>query len=311
MAQLAHVAGGVSAPPVFQEMADGSFASVRPIIFPREPEFRQREEILANMRINLARGLPTLKPGPKHDGDLILVAGGPSLANEMLTLRMLAERPGNRIVTANDSHDFLINRGIVPWGATYWEVGSPKKASFLDRPHKGVRYFIASQAHPEVFDKLIAAGADITVWHVYHGFPDKADVDLVFEHDPEGFMAGGGAGATLRWVYVGHALWQPPRTHIFGMDSSFTADQTHAYKQRQDIPKDESWRLWDVFVLGKKFTTNSFLLHQADHFQWQMQECKKQGIEVTIYGDGLIPEIARQIGVHVESRRAERDVQDY
>lgn len=296
--------GGASAPPIFQQTDDGRLVPLTELVFPSEPEFRQREEVLANLRRNLARGLPFLKPDPTpKGGTLILVAGGPSLADTIEDLRELAANPANRIVAANESHDFLIERGIVPWGATYWEVGSPKKASFLERPHPGVRYFIASQAHPEAFDKL-EGRADVTMWHIYQGYPDKADVDLVFEHDPEGFLAGGGCGATLRWVYVGQTLgWR--KSALFGMDSSFRGDRTHAYKVRDGVKRDASWRPWDdVWCEGRHFKTNSFLLHQANHFQWQMAKCAEQGLEVTVYGDGLIPHMARVMGIHADNRRA-------
>lgn len=252
----------------------------------------QVEECLANIRTNLARKIPSIKSEKKKRGNFIIVGGGPSLKDHVETIRGL---PG-RIVCMNDSHDFLLANGIKPWGCVYWEVAA-SNADFFANARNDVRYLVASQAHPSAFDKL--AGKNVIVWHARNNI---GEYDLVSEMDPGGLLLNGGCSAALRCFPMG-ILWGYRKFHVFGLDSS-AEGSTHAYYDYEEHWKADPGEFAEIWCAGRKFRTNGYWMFQAENFGDMVRGFHKinANIDLTVYGDGLLPHIARQLGVHQENK---------
>lgn len=260
----------------------------------------QKGAILKHMAINLKYGVDhgIVHQGLEmpREGALILVGGGPSLKDNVEKIRKLRENQNNRIVCMNDSMTFLLDNGITPDVNVYWEVDTPEKAKHFQTPRDDVKYFIASQAHPSVFEMV--AGKKVFMWSIYHGFEDRSDIDLVKEFYPQAFMSGGGIGGILRWLTTGEGMGFR-EFHVFGMDSSFTkGGKSHAYYDRKYPDCRE------VFCAGQYFYANAYLIWQAYDFAWQVPAMDRRRLKVVIYGEGLIPHMARRLNLHEESWRS-------
>lgn len=252
--------------------------------------------IVANTAINVKRGLPILQlENYKPRAPAIIVGGGPSLADTLDELRAIAAEPGACIICANDSHDFLIANGIVPWGCVFWEIQS-SFANFFENARDDVTYLLSAFAHPSAFEKL--AGKKIVIFFATQFVGDeKIIADYMREHGKQG-MIGGAATAPLRAVGImlckGHL-----RFHLFGVDSSFRDGQSHAYYNREKAGLP-------IWCAGRMFDTNWYLAKQAENFTEYMKNYGDR-YEFVVHGDGLIPHIARQHGRHFDQWKAAKE----
>ena len=112
------------------------------------------EELHANIRSSIARGLPVVAGVSPADNDLILsiVGGGPSLEDTYQDLT-------GYIAAINGSLAYLIEKGVVPHMCGICDP-SPHMADIVVADPR-VTYFVASIVHPSVYDKLLAADCRI------------------------------------------------------------------------------------------------------------------------------------------------------
>lgn len=244
----------------------------------------QVPDILENIRTNTAAGLPVMEIKNFHSGSLAVVGGGPSLADSLETIRNF----DGEVWCINDSHDYLIERGIVPDSVAYMEV-APNFPRYIDHPHKDVRYLWASHCDPEGIRRLRSNGGYVELWNCICG---KGEQKLVPKGSP---MIPGGSRAALRVFHLGLAQGFR-KFHVFGYDASY-CEKSHAYYHRG--AKDHL--LMDVHCAGKEFLTIPGLARKAKEFTEIMQRMSLF-IDVTVYGYGLIPHIARQLGIHADQK---------
>lgn len=187
--------------------------------FPTTPATSD-EVMRANMRLALARGLPTVRPCHAHDGVLSVAAGGPSLADTWQDME-------GAVAAVNGSLDFLVSRGLKPWGCGVLDPGSHMPA--VVGRHEGVHYFLASICDPGLFDHL--DGMSVGLWHP-SGVPGMTE--LLHEARPDGWLAvSGGTTMGLRWLNLGYTLGFR-HFELHGFDSSYRAGATHAYPDHTD-----------------------------------------------------------------------------
>ena len=233
----------------------------------------------------LGLGLPTLQLGTPNRETLGLCAFGPSLVEFEDEIRN-HEGP---LWCVNGAHDWLISKDIAPDACVL--LDSTEALADVITPIAGVRYYVASQCHPRLFDRL--KGFDVVLWHAWVPKAQTIDDirDLVTSNVPKGtechFISGGGTAA-LRCFTLGK--WVGYRKFIaWGLDSSFKDNRTHA---TPDYPCKGTWL--DVEYAGRVFPTNGPLAAQADNFEglmmWQLNGCR-----VDVRGDGLIPHICATI----------------
>ena len=80
--------------------------------------------------------------------EIAIVCYGPSLKQTWPEVKRF-----KKIMTCSGSHQFLLERGIIPT----WHVDlDPRehKVKMLGQPHKDVEYLMASTCHPTMWDKL-------------------------------------------------------------------------------------------------------------------------------------------------------------
>ena len=273
-AKMATETGGASVPSGFHALELG-----------RDFNWKQHDELLDNLRVNLTRGHNYLKPGKKKNGRFIICGGAPSLVEHLDVLREL----NGRIVAMNHSATFLMDNGIKPWGNVWWEVAWNGNAD-VGETYEGMKYLVASHASQGTFDILEKDKRDILVWHVLQKVGEEP---IVAKADPEGMLIGGGCTAILRSINIGKVMGYN-KFDLFGVDSS-TDGGTHAY---YDV-EQENWI--EVFCAGKKFRTTPFWARQARDFAEQMQNFGDK-MDIRVWGEGLIPHMARQFGIHADQK---------
>lgn len=210
-----------------------------------------------------------------------VVGGGPSLKRHLKNLRRKQEA-GAFVMATNNTHDYLIERGIVPDGLAIMD-GRPGNAAFVQKPRDDVLYFIASQCDPSVFDAL--AGRNIVLWHASQNIGEAAVVGERIAGEP---IIIGGSTVGLRAMVL--ELFMGMRDlHLYGMDSCYSGKQHHAY--RQTLNDGEKMMAGDVFVgageFKRRFVCSAWQARQGEDFIGLMAS-RGHLFNTTVHGGGLI-----------------------
>lgn len=229
-----------------------------------------QETMLAQAHSNARRGLPWFEEKPENSRAVALVAGGPSLADEILRLRFLDAD----VVALNGAHDYLIDRGIVPKYAVVLD-SREENAAFVRNPNPDTTYLIAAVCHPAVLDAL--AGHRVVLW--------ANDMDGLEVDAP--VRVGGGATVGMKAMYLAY-LDGYRDFHLFGFDSCYRDERNHAYPQ----PLNDGEARMAVHVAGRSFTCAPWMVKQAREFQQQARTLLDLGCAITVHGDGLIAHVA-------------------
>lgn len=259
------------APPEIACNSEGDlFMRTRPAIAPAQ--------MVGNMRSALARGLPEVRMFRPHGQTLAIASGGPSLADTWQDLE-------GHVAAANGSLGFLLDKGAVPHFCGVCDA-NPHMADIVVADPR-VRYLVASNCDPALFDKLLTAGCKVWVWHSTGISLGTAEADAVLrEARPDTWLQiFGGATIGLRLVNLGYALGYR-RFHLHGMDSSFRANVTHAYPDRRTGEWAEASA---VEVNGYRTSLN--FLQQVDHFARLLDRMSKPDtdpVQFEVFGDGLL-----------------------
>jgi hypothetical protein len=243
----------------------------------------EREVYMANVRENCKRDLPWLDFAPAHDRQVAIVGGSPSVKNAVSELRY-RQSLGQEIWALNGSFAWLKENGIFPT-AHFIIDARPENFAFL-RPDAHVRYYLASQCHPSLFSRLRAC--NVTVFHL---LTDGMEEYLTaFQTDKPTHLIGGGTTVGMKALLVAHEIGFR-KIHLYGMDSSYTDDEHHAYAQ----PMNDAERTVDAVCMDRKFKCAPWMVTQATDFIALSEHIIRDGTVITVNGDGLLPYVAREM----------------
>lgn len=198
---------------------------------------------------------------------------GPSLADTYMRMT----RP---IISMSGSHDFLISRGIVPDYHVDMDP-RPHKVQHIIKPHKDVRYLMASVCHP--FTWSILKHAHVEVFHVVSG---ANTYRWLQQHDPGGVLIVAGSSMGLGAMHVGGMLGFR-HFEVHGMDGSYRGKYRHAgahygHKQKP-IP---------IRAGGKEWNTSK-IMHNSNIELFNMLNLWP--FFVVLHGDGLLQAMMRDL----------------
>lgn len=232
------------------------------------PTGKMAEQAKANAR----KGLPWIDQAEPHDRTMILVGGGPSLRENMLSLRM---EEGD-VFAMNGTHDYLVNAGITPHGMIILD-SRPDNARFVSDPQDGTTYYVSAVCHEDVLSAL--EGHDVKLW---------ANTSEATEGVGSPITINGGSTVGLKAMCLGYALGYR-KFSLYGYDSCYRLDDGHAYPQNLNDGEtiNETW------VGGRKFFCAPWMAKQGSEFIHTVKTFQAAGCHITLTGDGLIPEIAR------------------
>jgi len=237
--------------------------------------------IHGNIKAAISLNLPTLRPFPDHTGRACIIGGGPSLVNKVEEIKLM-KQAGARVWALNNTHDWLIEHGIVP-DACFILDARPENAEFVKHARDDVTYYIASQCHPDVYNAL--SGKRICVFH-----NATEGAQEVIEPITTGDLHLIGGGTTVGMKAIAIARFTGYRSiHLYGMDSCYMDSQGHAYPQ--DLNAND--RILNVHCEGRDFNCAPWMVTQANDFIELAGMLIEQDCVVTIAGDGLLAQIAK------------------
>ena len=244
------------------------------------------EAILDHIRTNIRRPLPQCKPHPvQKDTVAILAAGGPSLTNHVEEIRGKRDA-GAKLFCVNGTGRFMLQNGIKPSVQVILDA-RPQNINFIGTPDPKIRYLIASQCHPMVFDYL--KGHDVWIWHAA-GLDDEAAILNRYYHGQWNHITGGST-VTLRTIWLMRTLGFK-QIHIYGMDSCYLyGGEHHAYKQD---PEDH--QKCKVTVGSKEFVCDLWMYSQAVDFA-NLSAALGHELELAVHGDGLIASFIKAVAL--------------
>jgi len=243
------------------------------------------DAVLDNVRANLDFGLQEVRPHDAQDVEVMLLCGGPSLADFTDEI-VAANKAGMPAITVNGAYNWLIEHGGRP-GAQVIVDAREFNRRFTEPPVLQCKYLISSQCHPELVRSLPRS----QTW-LWHNMSDE--IKAVIEDWSRGrqgahewYPVPGGTTVTLRALPL-LAMLGFRRINVYGFDSCLRGDQHHAYEQAEN----DDMKTTEIMVGGRKFVCQGWMIKQADEFQAVLRHLLiPAGIELAVHGDGLIAAI--------------------
>jgi hypothetical protein len=235
-----------------------------------------RQQFVDNIATNLCRGLPTLQTRRA-----IVVGGGPSVADHVDDIKR-HQAKGWEITAVNGAHDWLIGQGITPDACVLMDA-TEALINVVKRPSTGCRYYVASQCHPQVFERL--KGFDVMLWHAR--LDAEAD-EQIWASDPDATIFAAANTAGLHALAINYTLGVK-KLRVYGMDSSHSRGADHAYDNSQQHHSDEI----EFFFKGERFLSTGTYAAQAEMFARFWPQYFRLGMRIDVVGDGLLPAMAR------------------
>lgn len=237
-----------------------------------------KEKIFDNVAINSRRSVPWVKEIAAHDDHAVLVGGGPSAVDTIGEIR-LRQRDGQQIFALNGAASWLAQYGVDADCQVLLD-SRPQNRRFV-RPIAAQRFYIASQCDPAIFD--ILKDEDVTLYH-------HAEDGIDQHFDGRSILIGGGITVGLTAMALCFALGYR-NLHLYGYDSSDREGASHAYAQEEAGSENERREIW---VGRRSFVCAPAMYAQAQAFPAFAALLRDEGALITVHGDGLLPELARQ-----------------
>lgn len=216
---------------------------------------------------------------PAHDRVAVLACYGPSLRETWPHIAM-AQVAGADVFTVSGSHQFLIDRGVIPLAHMDCDPREHKALQF-GAPDQRVKYWIASCVHPAYLTRL--EGHDVTLWHSYN----KEASREIFEMDPGHELVVGGGSIGLRALSVLYCRGYR-KFEIHAMDSCSSASGEHhadfhyaSYPGVAEVKCGDRW-----------FLATAIHIAYARYFFKSHKMLK--GSTFNFHGDGLLAEMVKQ-----------------
>lgn len=231
------------------------------------------------LRANITYALTKPEWIERRDGlqaQAIIVGGGPSLARELWRLKGY-QLSGATVFATNNTYAYLKEAGIPP-DAHVMHDARVGNLPFV--APEGPCYY-ASQCHPSVLD---AAGDRLICWHPY----SEIALEVIGESTKGPTMVAGGSTVGLNAIALAYILGYR-KFLLFGFDSSYEEGAHHAYTQTLN----DGEVVLDVQGDGKPFKAAPWMVQQADQFMDLARNLLAYGCELYVYGDGLLPTMAR------------------
>ena len=210
------------------------------------------ETLFSQMDAAIARGYKQIRQAetPKK-GSIVLVASGPSVKGQIELIRKM-QIAGSPVVAIKGAHDYLIDQGVIPDYALAIDPQEHRIA--FHKPCQAVKYMIASQCHPAMFDNL--AGFDVTLWHPY--------VMKGQDRPKNSMLIGGGTTSGLRAISLFYVLgWRD--FQLFGFDSCNDGETLRV--NGDGLKTGDSLLEVRIDPEGEPFFCNASMALQAEHFQ--------------------------------------------
>lgn len=211
--------------------------------------------------------------------EIALVGGGPSLADQLDALAQF-----NLVMVCGSAHDFLVENNIK---FEYCIVCDPDPLvlNYIKYPQRDVKYLIATQCDPSVFEKL--KDYQVFAWNASIG--DK-DHHINFTYP----TVGGGCTVGTRAIIMAMAFGFYD-LHLFGYDTCLGDNYEHHAYKFSDPEKETIGDITEIQLdgpIGKKYKLAGYMLGQFFDFQAILKEHYAK-LNITVHGEGLLRDLMR------------------
>lgn len=236
--------------------------------------------LFANIKTNSALDVPWVRSVAAHDGQAVIVGGGPSAVDWIDEIKA-RKGFGQTIFALNNAAKWLTEQGIEVDHQVIVDARESNAAFIGYAKH----HMLSSQCHPSLFK-----ASPVSLWHQeYPEDMERFDSCLPAEH-PAHTLIGGGTTVGLSAMVLAYALGYR-KIHLYGYDSSYR-ESSHAYPQHDPQQVD-----CVATVAGKKFKTSLAMARQAELFPQLSDSLIDLGCLITIRGDGLLPWTSQQAAI--------------
>jgi hypothetical protein len=259
----------------------------------------ENDEILSNIRSAIRRQHQQCFAQPLQADRIALVGSGPSLADTTRELVALIHE-GAKLVTVNGAYHWALSQNLKPSAHVVLDARA-SNARFVEPAVPGVKYFLASQCAPAMWDAV--EGRDhVYIFHAVN--PDEREIPVLDDYYLKQWQGiPGGTTVMCRALSLFRTLGYL-RFDVFGMDSCWLGEQHHAFPQ----PENDRDRRLNYTVtptghpeLARTFVVSPWHLKQLEDF---LQFIRINGDQVllNVHGNGLI---AFALSVNAELAMAE------
>lgn len=247
------------------------------------------EDLLAQISINIRRGLPQIRPHNINPNTALLVCGGPSL--NMTKQELIdAHFRGGKIVTTNGALAWCVENNLRP-SAQICLDAREFNTRFVEPDVPRCKYLLAAQCHPKMFD--LCRDRDVWVWHALSAM--EAEVALLKQFYGGYFWpVSHGTTVGIRAISLLQMLGFYS-IEIFGLDSCWFDSRHHAYAQEENNADGiiTTWlRPEGRDDLARPFACSPWMMKQATDFQELVRD-KGDLFRLNVHGPGLIAELLR------------------
>jgi hypothetical protein len=275
------------------------------------PEFKgantTEDHRLDNVESACKRDLPWFTGFRDEGRSCVIVGGAPSLLDTMDDVRFRARQKRTRVVAVNNAWRKLLEHGVRADVVVICDARA-ENAEFVKGAPAGMRFLLASQCHPDVFD-AVPAHCEVAVWHC--GWSDGEalwEKLRPYENDKPIINVPGGSTVTLRTMWL--AVFSGFRTlHLYGVDGCYADNGAHhAYPQSLN----DGEQVLEVARGDKRYRCAVWMARQAGEFEnqwremanWTDFEGKPAPISIHVHGRGLIPDIGRDLREQAREKAA-------
>jgi hypothetical protein len=255
------------------------------------------EEIYANLRYAIRQRHPQVWNQAANGNEVCIVAGGNSLNHTEQELVDLWHA-GAKVVTVNGSYQWCLDRNIKPYAQAIVDARE-SAVRFVQPDRPDVRYLLASQCHPKVWD-AVKDRPLVGIWHALDKEdPGAAILDEYYCGSWQSIV--GGTTIGTRAIGLCRALGFL-RMHLFGMDACYLDGEGHGYA----MPENVNDQRVQVSFQSTLDPTDARLFEVAPwhlkHLEDTLRFIKHAGkyFALSVHGDGLLAYALRHHAALVE-----------
>lgn len=262
------------------------------------------DQRLANVASAVGREHIPWFTGFRDEGNsCVIIGGAPSMLEHISDIRWHARQKKTRIVSVNNAWRTLMEHGITPDVHVMLDA-RPENAEFVKGAPQSMRFVIASQCHPDVFDVLEAQKNEVAIWHSAH--PDNERLMAVlkpwWDEGPKqkvSILIPGGSTVALRSMWL--AVYSGFRKiHMYGVDSCYDVEGAH-HAYAQNLNDGET--IIEVARGERRYQCAPWMCRQAEEFRETWKDLRgyvdefgvSSPVAVHVHGVGLIPDIAAEL----------------
>ena len=241
--------------------------------------------IYANLRRNIRRQLPQVQWYPESGYKVLLLCGGPSLADSERSIKAFY-RNGWKLCTVNGTHAWVLERGMSP--SVHVQLDArPFNARFVENSVSSCKYLICSQSDDAVFKAL--EDREVHLWHGADGdCPEVKILNRFYRGRWQKVLGGSSVGTRA----IGLLYLLGVRTvRVFGQDTCLREGAHHAFEQPENNEAPE--RVRRLRVGRRVFYAHNWMLAQLDDWL-KMAAAVPDDLRLAIEGEGLLAYILKE-----------------